>query len=123
MSLYTVATCTDLGYSVDNGDVSYSRDSMEQGRYVKNTTVTLSCDEGYRGGGDTTCQNDGNWTSLSLPGCTSESIVTIACMSFPIHVRITARYICTGDSATESGLSEQHVLMIIFIPLALVGLL
>ena len=66
------ATCTDLGHSVKNGDVSYSGDPTEQGRYLENTTVTVSCDEGYRGGGGIICQNDGNWSFLSLPKCTSK---------------------------------------------------
>ena len=69
-----VPTCTDLGRSVNNGTVHYSGDPTEQGRYVENTTVTVSCDEGYRGGGHITCQNDGNWSSLSLrlPKCTGK---------------------------------------------------
>ena len=73
----SVATCTGLGHSVDNGNVSYSRDPTEQGRYVENTTVTVSCDEGYTGGGDIMCQNDGNWSPLSLLRCTSEPAVVI----------------------------------------------
>ena len=67
-----MATCTDLGHSVNNGNVIYSGDPTEQGRYVENATVTVSCDEGYKGGGHITCQNDGNWSSLSLPGCASK---------------------------------------------------
>ena len=73
-----MATCPDLGHSVDNGDVSYSRDPTEQGRYVENTTITVSCDEGYRGGGDIICHDDGKWPSSSLPSCTSESTVTMS---------------------------------------------
>ena len=70
-----VATCPDLGHSVDNGNVSYSRDPTKQGLYVENTTVTVSCDEGYRGGGDIICQYDGNWSSSRLPSCTSEPYI------------------------------------------------
>ena len=75
--LSSVTTCTDLGHSVDNGNVSYSSNPTEQGQYVENTTVTVLCDEGYRGGGDIICQNDGNWSSLSLLRCTSEPAVVI----------------------------------------------
>ena len=75
-----VATCTDLGHSVNNGNVHYSGDLTEQGRYVENTTVTVSCDEGYRGGGHITCQNDGNWSSLSLrlPRCTGKLALSLS---------------------------------------------
>ena len=71
------ATCSDLGHSIDNGNVSYSRDPTEEGLYVESTTVTVSCDEGYRGGGNVTCQNDGNWSSLSLPSCTGEPAIVV----------------------------------------------
>jgi hypothetical protein len=50
--------------------VSYTRDHTEQGKYAEDTRVTVSCDEGYKGGGDITCQNDGNWSSPILPSCT-----------------------------------------------------
>jgi hypothetical protein len=66
----TMATCPDLGNTIENGNVSYTRDPTEQGRYVENTAITVSCDEGYRSSGDITCQNDGNWSSASLPNCT-----------------------------------------------------
>jgi hypothetical protein len=72
---YTVATCPDLGNTTENGNVSYTRDHTEQGKYAEDTRVTVSCDEGYKGGGDITCQNDGNWSSPILPSCTSESSV------------------------------------------------
>ena len=81
LSLCIVATCPDLVHSIENGGVSYSRDPTEQGLYVENTTVTVSCDEGYRGGGNITCQRDGNWSSSSLPNCTSKPVVHVAmCM-------------------------------------------
>ena len=67
-----MATCPDLGNTTENGNVSYTRDPTEQGRYVENTAITVSCDEGYRSGGDITCQNDGNWSSASLPNCASK---------------------------------------------------
>ena len=72
----TVATCPDLGNTTENGNVSYTRDPTELGRYVENTTVIVSCDDGYKGGGVITCQNDGNWSSSSLPNCTSEPVST-----------------------------------------------
>ena len=72
-----MATCPDLGASIENGDVSYSRDPTEQGHYVENTTVTVSCDEGYGGGGDIICQKDGNWSFSSLSICTCESTIYI----------------------------------------------
>ena len=78
-----VATCPDLGHSIENGNVSYTRDPTEQGRYVENTTLTVSCDEGYRSSGDITCQNDGSWSSANLPYCTSEPdiiFVTVTCL-------------------------------------------
>ena len=77
LSSSVVATCPDLGHSIENGNVSYTRDPTEQGRYVENTTLTVSCDDDYRGGGDGTCQNGGNWSPLSLPSCRSEPDETI----------------------------------------------
>jgi hypothetical protein len=65
-----LATCPDLGNTTENGNVSYTRDHTEQGKYAEDTRVTVSCDEGYKGGGDITCQNDGNWSSPILPSCT-----------------------------------------------------
>ena len=66
--IFTVATCPDLGNTIENGIVSYTRDPTEQGLYVEGTTVTVSCDDDYSGGGDITCQNDGNWSSKQ-PTC------------------------------------------------------
>ena len=87
LSLYIVATCNDLGRSIDNGNVSYTRDPTKQGHYLENTTVTVTCDEGYKGGGSITCQNDGNWSSLSLPHCIGElSLITNALMYHAIHL-------------------------------------
>ena len=82
---HIVAMCPDLGHSIDNGSVSYSRDPTEEGLYVENTTVTVSCDGGYRGGGDIICQNDGKWSSSS---CTSKSscIVNILCMTISFDI-------------------------------------
>ena len=76
MTLYIVTTCSDPDLDhIENGTVSYSRDPTEEGHYVENTTVTVSCDEGYRGGGDIACQNDGRWFPAILPNCTSERII------------------------------------------------
>ena len=72
LSSSVVATCPDLGHSIENGNVSYTRDPTEQGRYVENTALKVSCNEDYRGGGDVTCKNGGNWSPLSLPSCRSE---------------------------------------------------
>ena len=80
---FIVATCPDLGHCIENGNVSYTRHPTEQGRYVENTTVTVSCDKGYGGGGDITCQHDGTWSSASLLNCTSEPdiiSVTVTCL-------------------------------------------
>ena len=73
--LRVVVTCPDLGHGITNGNVSYTRDPTEQGHYVENTIVTVSCDEGYRGGGDITCQHDGTWSSAGVPNCTSEGVI------------------------------------------------
>ena len=70
-----MATCPDkLGRSIENGIVSYTRDLTDEGEYVEGTTVEVSCDEGYRSSGNITCQNDGTWSSSSLPNCTSEIV-------------------------------------------------
>ena len=93
--LCIVATCPDLGNTIENGNVSYTRDPTEQGRYVENTTVTVSCDEGYRGGGVITCQNDGNWSSSHLPKCTSEPY--IHGIASPTLHELLKVYTCTCD--------------------------
>ena len=90
---FLVATCPDLGASIENGDVRYSRDPTEEGLYVENTTVTVSCDEGYRGGGDIICQDDGSWSSSHLPSCTSEPYIIMCtiymCIASPTHAECT----------------------------------
>ena len=119
-----MAACANLSQSIENGNVSYSRDPTEQGHYVENTTVTVTCDEGYRGGGNNICQKDGNWSSLSLPGCASEPALrlTIACLSYIMQCHgITD--IRTGVAVTETQLWDQLVLIIIFILVSLFGLL
>ena len=58
---------------VDNGRVEVNQPhpgkAEESGHYlVVNTTISVSCDQGYNGGGSITCGKDGNWTLL-LPSC------------------------------------------------------
>ena len=36
-----------------------------EGHYVEGTIVTVSCHKGYVGGGNSTCQSNGTWTSVS----------------------------------------------------------
>ena len=75
-----MATCPGLGHSIENGIVSYSGSPTDQGDfiyYAEGTTITVLCDEGYRGGGNIICQNDGNWSSSSLPNCTSEPLIAV----------------------------------------------
>ena len=36
-----------------------------EGHYVEGTIVTVSCDDGYIGGGNSTCQRNGSWASAS----------------------------------------------------------
>ena len=94
LSSSVVATCSDLGNSIENGNVSYTRDPIEQGRYVENTMLTVSCNEDYRGGGDITCQNGGNWSPLSLPSCRSEPDETSYINLF--HIYLTFYRCCCG---------------------------
>ena len=65
----TVQTCPDLGNTVSGGTVQYSQ-SLLQGGYPEGTTATVTCNEGYNGGGDITCQSE-SWSG-SLPGCTGK---------------------------------------------------
>ena len=67
-----MATCSDLGNNVENGDVVYSNATVTEGRYSQDTTATVSCFEGYSGGGVITCLDTGNWSYPDLPICESE---------------------------------------------------
>ena len=87
-SYIIVTTCPDLGNTTENGNVSYTRDPTEQGRYVENTAITVSCDEGYRSSGDITCQNDGNWSSASLPNCTSKPDIILLCCHSDLSYKV-----------------------------------
>ena len=70
---FSVVTCSgNLGIDVENGNVTYSQSLLEQGWYLQYTTATVSCSEGYTGGGVITCQTSGNWSPPSLPNCESE---------------------------------------------------
>ena len=73
LSITPVGSCPDLGSDVENGNVEYSKPLLEHGRYLEYTTATVSCSEGYTGGGVITCQTSGNWSSPTLPSCESES--------------------------------------------------
>ena len=73
LSITPVGSCPDLGSDVENGNVTYSQPLLEQGRYLQNTTATVSCSEGYTGRGVITCQTNGNWSSPTLPSCESET--------------------------------------------------
>ena len=74
--MHAVATCSgNLGSDVENGNVMYSQPLLErQERYEEYTTATVSCSEGYTGGGVVTCQTDGNWSSPTLPSCESKFV-------------------------------------------------
>ena len=61
-------SCEDLGNDVENGAVEYSP-SIVEGRYRMGTTATVTCNPGFRGGGDITCEGSGEWSSPSLPTC------------------------------------------------------
>ena len=82
-----MATCTGLGHSIENGNVNYSAAPTDQGDfiYAEGTTVTVSCDEGYSGGGGIICQRDGNWSSSSLPNCTSEPLIALMNATYPTY--------------------------------------
>ena len=63
---------------MENGAVDYSEPiDMLEGRYIVDTTATVTCSEGYSGGGVITCGNSGSWSSPDLPSCESESIIII----------------------------------------------
>ena len=68
-------SCPNLGTTVENGEVTYSRDRQSSGRYSTGTTATVECGEGYSGG-DITCQADSTWSDR-LPNCTSESVIIL----------------------------------------------
>jgi hypothetical protein len=69
----TLPQCTrKAGCTVTNitGGYNISADVnvTPMGRYLVNTTVTVTCDEGYVGGGETVCVEDETWNS-DLPTC------------------------------------------------------
>ena len=57
--------------------MTYSQPLLEQERYVQYTTATVSCSEGYTGGGIITCQTSGNWSSPTLPSCAGAQHICI----------------------------------------------
>ena len=60
---------------MEGGAVEYSiLIDPTEGRYIFGTTATVTCEDGFRGGGDITCERSGNWTSSELPTCESESV-------------------------------------------------
>ena len=66
--LYAVITCPNPDRSFDNSNISAIITPEEptlEGHYVEGTIVTVSCFEGYDGGGDSICQRNGTWTSVS----------------------------------------------------------
>ena len=59
--MFTVDTCPAL--YLQNGQVTYNRQSINGGRYNRNTVATYTCDIGFDLSGldSNTCQSSGNW--------------------------------------------------------------
>ena len=69
-------SCPYLGSTLSGGTVFYSQSYMySEGGYPDNSTATVSCSEGFGGGGKITCHN-GSWSGI-LPECASEMIMLI----------------------------------------------
>jgi hypothetical protein len=66
-----IVKCLEPMPDVDHGRAEVNtphNGSAVYGHYLVNTTIRVSCDKGYIGGGSITCGRDGNWTS-PLPSC------------------------------------------------------
>ena len=94
----TVQICSDLGNTVSGGTVQYSQ-SLLQGGYPEGTTATVTCNEGFSGGGDITCQSE-SWSG-SLPGCTGKF------SSLKVHTQI--RYSLHCLLVMYSQLPKPHL--------------
>ena len=57
--------------SLNNGEVSYNKSPVNNGRYPFNTQASFTCNSGYRleGSSSSTCQGQGSWNN-DIPTCT-----------------------------------------------------
>ena len=67
--------CVDLGDAVPNGTVEYS-EALFRGGYPEGSTATITCSEGFTGGGVLTCGDKGVW---------SDDIHSVKCKHFLIN--------------------------------------
>ena len=101
-SLLADQVCPDLGNKVSGGTVQYSQ-SLLQGGYPEGTTATVTCSEGYTGGGDVTCQCQ-KW-SASLPECAGKcsSMQDFQIIVY-LHVFVSPLHVCPQEySRVSSG--------------------
>ena len=64
-NFFTVVTCAAL--SLPNGQISYNKPVVSNGRYPVDTTFSFTYNHGYRrtGSASRSCQTSGNWTQQS----------------------------------------------------------
>ena len=67
-NILTVDTCA--WHSLENGEVDYDKQRVNDERYPIDTVATYTCNTGYSQSGSSsrTCQNSGNWEP-ALPTC------------------------------------------------------
>ena len=103
MHLLSVITCEDLGNNVENGCVEYSTPvEQAEGRYRLNTTATVTCDAGFTGGSDISCEENGEWTAPNLPTCKNgksvKKLVDIYTdMQFALPSDLTTKMVLTSQ--------------------------
>ena len=67
--IFTAVTCAAL--SLVNGQITYNKPAVSNGKYPVDTTISFTCNYGYRRSGSTsgTCQTSGTWNQQP-PTCT-----------------------------------------------------
>ena len=67
-NFFTVVTCAAL--SLPNGQINYNKPAANNGGYPVDTTVSFTCNHGYRrtGSASRSCQTSGNWNQQT-PSC------------------------------------------------------
>ena len=76
LNIITAVTCEAL--SLSNGRLSYNKPQATNGKYPVDTTVSFTCNHGFRktGSSSSTCQTSGSWNQQT-PTCTQSKAIIL----------------------------------------------